>query len=87
MIDTVTQPIVIAFLLLQGVSVLTVWSLDTTSMKSENIFAVFVAVNLVAFSMISYVFRADDRGDFPNKSLLYLGISFVLVLLLAAVFV
>lgn len=81
------MPVVIALVLLQLVAAQTVWTLSNTTMGSEDLFALFLGVNLVAFSMVSYAYRVDKRGDIINKYLLYIGLGFIVVLLVTSIFV
>ena len=84
--DRITMPVVIVLLVLQLVASQTIWTLNATDQNSEELFALFVAVNLVSFSLISYVYRIERRKDSINRGLLLAGVSIILVLLAAALF-
>jgi hypothetical protein len=78
---------IVALLLLLGLlSVYFVWTLNPVSQAHEAIFALFLGVDLVSFSLISYVYRVDKRGESANRGLLLAGCSMVLLLLLAGLF-
>jgi hypothetical protein len=55
-------------LLLQAISVLFLWTLDPTSPASETRFAIFLAVNLLSFAMIAYVFLSQKWGELLSKA-------------------
>jgi hypothetical protein len=78
---------IVALLLLLGLlSVYFLWTLNPVSQTSEAIFALFLSVDLVSFSMISYIYRVDKRGDNASRGLLLAGCCMVLLLLLAGLF-
>jgi hypothetical protein len=55
-------------LLLQAISTLFLWTLDATSRASETRFAVFLAVDLLSFAMIVYMFLSQRWGEFLSKA-------------------
>lgn len=63
-------------------SVVTLWTLDMTSSTAQTIFAVYLAVDLVAFAMISYVYRGSKSGEIHAIPVLA-GSILVLLLILA----
>jgi|GEM_PF-804125 peptidoglycan/LPS O-acetylase OafA/YrhL len=85
--DRVIMPVVLALLVLQLIAAQTIWTLNTTGQNNEELFALFVAANLVSLSMISYLYRVEKRDDPVNKSSLYSGLFFLVILLLAAAIV
>jgi len=73
--------IVTLLLLLQAVSALFLWTLDATSSVSETRFAIFLAVDLLSFAMIVYLFMAERWGELLSKAWM-LGASLGLAILL-----
>lgn len=73
--------------LLQLLSVYFLWALNPLSQTSEARFALFLAVDLVSFSIISYVYRVDKRGDGVNGGLLLAGCGIALLLMFTVLFV
>ena len=62
-------------------SVATLWSLDPTSPASQSTFATFLAVDLVAFAMISYIYRGSKGGEKLGRWPLLAGCVFITALL------
>ena len=76
-----TRRIIVLLLVLQGVSVVLLWTLDALNQISEEIFALFLAVNMISFAMISYVYRHDKANEIPSRGWLIVGSALVLILL------
>lgn len=57
------------------------WGLDATSSVSQSRFAIFLAIDLLSFAMIAYVFRKRYTVESAYRGWLLIG-SFGLVLLL-----
>jgi hypothetical protein len=76
-----TRRIIIFLLVLQGVSLVLLWTLDALNQVSEEIFALFLAVDMLSFAMISYVYRHAKGNEVPNRGWLIIGSALVLVLL------
>jgi hypothetical protein len=86
MVEQMNLRIVALLLLLGLLSVYFVWTLNPLSQTSEAIFALFLSIDLVSFSMISYVYRVDKRHDSASRGLLLAGCCMLLLLLLAGLF-
>jgi len=78
--------IVALLVLLEFVSVSFLWSLNPVTGQGETLFALFLALDLVAFAMISYVYRVSKRGDSISRGPLIAGCCFALLLLFAGFF-
>ena len=81
------QRVVALLLLLEIVSVYFLWSLNPLGHGSETAFALFLALNLVAFSMISYVYRKWRIQEDASRLLLTAGCGMLVVLLFAGLFI
>ena len=77
----------VAVLLIQLIATVTVWFLNTSSVQSEKLFALFTAVNLVSFAMVSYLFRKEGAEGRAVQAYLYLGLLMIFVLLAVSLFV
>jgi hypothetical protein len=86
MVEQMNLRIVALLLLLGLLSVYFVWTLNPLSQTSEAIFALFLSVDLISFSMISCIYRVDKRADNPSRGLLLAGCCMILLLLLASLF-
>jgi hypothetical protein len=78
--------IVALLILLGAASVYFLWTLDPLSSGSETPFALYLALDLVAFAMISYIYRVDKSGDSIGRAPLIAGCCLALVLLFAGLF-
>ena len=56
------------------------WWLSPVNQNGEAIFAIFLAVDLVAFMMISYIYRTYKSGDQFSKALLIGSSAMIIVL-------
>jgi uncharacterized membrane protein len=62
-------------------SVLTLWTLDTTSTSAQSDYALFLAVDLVSFAMISYIYRESKGGEAMRRVPLLAGAALLVVLI------
>lgn len=73
---------IVALLIIASLaSVATLWTINPTGSTEETTFAVYLAVNLVSFAMISYVYRSSKSGDGISRFPLIAGCAFISVLL------
>jgi hypothetical protein len=73
--------LVVLLIILQLASTNFLWGLDPTSSVSQSRFAIFLAIDLLSFAMIAYVFRKTRTVESAYRGWLLIG-SFGLVLLL-----
>lgn len=85
--ERIILPGVVVLVVLQLVAAQMIWTANTTSQESEDQFALFLAISLVSFSVISYLYRVERRGRVANKGLLFLGFLFITTLLVTALIV
>jgi hypothetical protein len=83
----VATSIVVILIVLQVLATSAVWAFSTVGAESENLFALFTAVNLVAFAMVSYLYRSHKDSQPPNHGAMYLGFGVILLLLIVALFI
>ncbi|MDA4115645.1 MAG: hypothetical protein OK442_03715 [Thaumarchaeota archaeon] len=61
------------------------WTIDTSLPSGESLFAVYLSIDLIAFVMISYIYRVTKTADGIGRIPLLAG-SCVLILLVIAGF-
>lgn len=61
------------------------WTIDTSLSSGESLFAVYLSIDLIAFAMMSYIYRTTKIGDPLGRIPLIAG-SCVLFLLVVAGF-
>ena len=71
-------------IIVMAVSVYFLWALNPVTKAGEAVFAVFLAVDLVSFMMISYVYRTYKSGDQFSRALLIGACCMILVLVYAS---
>jgi surface polysaccharide O-acyltransferase-like enzyme len=75
--------LVTVLVILQLVSTNYLWGLDAASSVSQARFAIFLAIDLLSFAMIAYIYRKAEWREQTYRIWLLLG-SFGLVLLLVS---
>ncbi len=86
-LDLAYQRVVALLLLLEVVSVAFLWLLNPVGRLAGEVFALFMAVNLVTFSMISYVYRKGRMKEGVSRPLLLAGCCLLGALLFVGLFV
>ena len=72
--------IVALLIIVEAVSVYFLWALNPVNQAGEAVYAILLAVNLVSFMIISYVYRTYKSGDPLNRALL-MGACVMILLL------
>jgi len=72
-------------LCLQLISTILLWSLNASDVVSEVKFAVFLAIDLLCFSMVAYSYRKLKEGQI-SPSWILLGTFGLVVLLFSGLF-
>jgi hypothetical protein len=75
--------LVTVLVILQLVSTNYLWGLDAASSVSQARFAIFLAIDLLSFALIAYIYRKVEWGERTYRIWLLLG-SFGLVFLLVS---
>ncbi|MDG6905052.1 MAG: hypothetical protein JRN20_04625 [Nitrososphaerota archaeon] len=60
------------------------WTLNPTDQAGETVFGLFLAVDLVSLSMMSYIYRTYKRGDGPHRGPLLVACCMILILVYAS---
>lgn len=74
---------VIMLIVLQAAAAVVLWLLNPTTQPQTDTFALFLSVDLLAFAILSYQYRARRNGGLPNAAWVSVG-YLVLVVLLSA---
>jgi RsiW-degrading membrane proteinase PrsW (M82 family) len=78
--------LVLLLLTLQVVATGFMWTLSATERGAQATFATFLGTDLLAFAVVSYIYRTEKSGERPNRALLVAGCSALAVLLLSSLF-
>ena len=76
--------VVMLLLLLQGVTIVFLWTLDALNQVSEGTFALFLAADMIGFAMISYLYRHEKEMEIPSKAWLVVGGVLIVVLMFSS---
>ncbi len=79
-IDEMGERVVALLLLVMAVSVFLLWTLDPLTSQGQDAFALYLAVDFVAFAMMSYLYRALSAERNISKVLVIAGWIFIAVL-------
>lgn len=82
--DVTLQAAQVIFLIaLQAVGLVVLWLLNPITQSATDSFALFLSLELVAFAMVSYVYRARREERLPNQAWMALGYLSIVVLLVS----
>jgi len=65
-------------------SVVGLWTMDTSVVSGESLFAVYLSMDLVSFAMIGYIYRVTKGGDDLGRFPVFAGCCMLLLLAFAA---
>jgi RsiW-degrading membrane proteinase PrsW (M82 family) len=75
---------VLAILIIfQIVSVIFLWSISTVGLSAEQLFALFLGADILAFAMVSYVYRSLKEKESPRMIWLLAGSGMLVVLMVS----
>ena len=78
---SLNRPIVSLLLCVQVISTLFLWTLDATDLVSEAKFAIFLAIDLLCFALVAYVYRKSKWGQVISRAWMLVGSCGLVVLL------
>jgi hypothetical protein len=81
-----TRIVVALFLVLQFVSTAYLWTVNAIGTVSEARFAVFLAVNLLSFSIVAYIYTHDKWGEDIARGWVLVGALGLVLLLLSSLY-
>jgi len=79
-----TRRVVALLLVLQFVSTGYLWTVNAIGTLSETKFAVFLAINLLSFSIVAYVYTHDKWGEAIAREWVLVGALGLVLLLLSS---
>jgi hypothetical protein len=75
------------FLVVEAISVYFLWALNPTDALGEGIFAIFLAIDLVSFAVVSYIYRSYKSGAAFNRYLLITACAMIVILIYSSLIV
>jgi tryptophan-rich sensory protein len=78
--ENIAERVVALLLLVEAISVFLLWNLDPLTSQGQDAFALYLAVDLVAFAMMSYLYRELSSEGMISKVLIIAGCVFIAVL-------
>ncbi len=81
------ERIAVPLLLVQTISVVFLWSLDTLGQVSQTIFTLFLATDLLAFGLMAHVYRTSKIRSTTGGVYLYAWAAAIVILFLAGLIV
>ena len=81
-----TRIVVTLLLVLQIVSTGYLWTVNGIGTLSEARFAVFLAVNLLSFSIVTYIYTHDNWGEAVARGWILVGALGLALLLLSSLY-
>jgi uncharacterized membrane protein SirB2 len=79
-IDEIGERIVALLLLVMGISVFLLWTLDPLTSQGQDAFALYLAVDFVAFAMMSYLYRTLSSEGTISRVFIIAGCVFIAAL-------
>ena len=83
---TPVRQVVILLLLLQAISGIFLWTLNAVGSVSEGRFAVFLAIDLLSFAMVAYIYMHHKWGEVVSRGWILAGAIGLIVLLLSSLY-
>lgn len=74
---------VIFLIALQVSTIAVLWLLNPLTQSATDTFALYLSLDLLAFAMISYIYRSRRNGRYPSQSWMALGYLSLVVLLVS----
>ncbi len=82
-----TERLMVPLLIVQTTPVVFLWSLDTLSQVSQTIFTLFLAADLLSFSLVAHVFMTSKTGTTTRGTTLMAWGLAIMVLFVAGLIV
>ncbi|HYM38635.1 MAG TPA: hypothetical protein VEY12_00625 [Thermoplasmata archaeon] len=74
--------LILLLVLLQATATVTLWTLNPTDPTSQALFAVLLGIDLLAFGMVSYLYRSEKADRAFSRPWVLTGCAMFLILLL-----
>lgn len=75
--------LVLLVVLLQGTATVTLWTLNPTGTAAQAVFGILLAVDLLGFALVSYLYRTDKAKAQFSRPWFLVGCGMLVVLFLA----
>ena len=76
--------VIAVLIIIQLVSAAYLWSLNTVGLIAERLFALFLGADVLAFAMVSYIYRSYKREEPPRSSWLVVGAIMLVILMFSS---
>jgi hypothetical protein len=83
-VDEIGERVVALLLLVEAISVFLLWTLNPLTSQGQSAFALYLAVDFVAFAMMSYLYRTLSSNGKISRVLIIAGCIFVAALFFAS---
>ena len=83
---TPTKQVVTLLLALQIVSTAYLWTVTLFGTLSAGRFAVFLALDLLSFALVAYVYTHEKWGEMVNRTWILVGSAGLIILLLSSLY-
>jgi hypothetical protein len=80
------ERLIVLFIILQAISVAAVWTLNATTVVEQGGFAIFLAINLLSFAAVVYVYRVTIDGGSPRPLGIFIYCLALIVLIFGNIF-
>lgn len=78
-----TEKVAVPLLMIQTISSVFLWTLDTLSVVDQRIFALFLGADFLAFALIAHMYVNMKTGDVTKSITVMIWIFAILVLFVA----
>jgi hypothetical protein len=82
----VVDRLVVSLVSLQVIATGFLWTLDPTGRGAQATFATFLGVDLLAFAVISYLYRTQKNAEPASRPWLVVGLFAIASLLISSLF-
>jgi len=79
-VDDIGERVVALLLLVMAISVFLLWTLDSLTSQGQDAFALYLAIDFVAFAMMSYLYRTLNSDGSISRVLIITGCVFIAAL-------
>jgi succinate-acetate transporter protein len=81
-----TKQVVALLLIVQAVATLYMWIVTLVGNLSAGGFAIFLAIDLLSFALIAYVYTDEKWGEAVNRVWIIVGSAGLIILLLSSLY-
>ena len=81
-----TYQIVTLLLALQAVAAIYMWTVTLFGTLSAGGFAIFLAIDLLSFALVAYVYTHEKWGEAVSRVLIVVGSAGLVILLLSSLY-